>query len=404
MSEREPASAEFAPQRLSGGRRRIDPLAIGALVVVAGIGLAVIKPWGGDPSMIAEASAIPASMAPEERPTVEPRASASTVADAPYGLDAPLLDWPEADAALQPRADWGIRTLVVDPEPPPDVMRSVLQVVERWTGIETDREPVQDVELGSSDREILALGLTYPDDEAPLDARLWRAVDGGWEWLAADRLGPPDDGTMLFSPPRVGGAYLATWPPGRYLAEWLGPDGIDGVTFRIEGRFQGAEPGLAQLKPPDRDLPSPLRPDFRVEEGDRLFAVSRGIAEGLPAPGTIPLDAARAWRETLARPSTPVREVAAAFLPEANGLGVLLPPDARGANGAIVSLGPDPGTVDAQRVIGIRFLEDERSPYVIFRAPDGGSWLPGVYRLDVSWTGVEGPRRTSYHVEVRPGP
>ena len=27
-----------------------------------------------------------------------------------------------------------------------------------------------------------------------------------------------------------------------------------------------------------------------------------------------------------------------------------------------------------------------------------------VYRLDVSWTSVEGPRRTSYHVEVRPGP
>ena len=25
-------------------------------------------------------------------------------------------------------------------------------------------------------------------------------------------------------------------------------------------------------------------------------------------------------------------------------------------------------------------------------------------RLDVSWTGAGGPRRTSYHLEVRPGP
>ena len=144
---------------------------------------------------------------------------------------------------------------------------------------------------------------------------------------------------------------------------------------------------------------------FRVADDERLFEVTRGVANGLSAPGTVPLDAVRAWQDAIGTPAATTQpEVAAAFLPEANGLGVLLPPDAKGADGSIVSLGPETAAVDAQRSIGVRFAEDARAPFVVFRAPDGGTWLPGVYRLDVSWTGVEGPRRTSYHLEVRPGP
>ena len=411
MSGREPESAEFAPERLStGSRRRLDPLAIGAIVVVAGLGLAVVKPWGAtSESAVATASA-PAEVAETapattDAPTV-PKPAVTGRQEGPIGLTAPLLSWATADAALRDHDAWGIRTLIADPDPDPAAATTEAQVVERWTEIRADRSPTKAIHLLSGDRAILAIGLTFPHDQAPLDTRLWREVEDGWEWLATDALDETDlQGSWLFAPPKVGGGYLATWPPGRYRAEWLGPSGIQQVTFRIAGRFSTGGPSLAPLKPPDRRLPSPVKPDFEVVDGDRLFAVTRGIATGLDAPGTTPFDPARAWQEAIrAADDWPEGEIAHAFLPEANGLGVLFPSDAHGAEGSIVSLGPGSPALDAQRLVGMRFADTGRTPYVIFRAPGGGTWLPGVYRLDVSWTGTSGPRRTSYHVEVRPAP
>jgi hypothetical protein len=403
MSGREPEFAEFAPERLStGSRRRLDPVAVIAAVVVAGVALAIAKPWAGSDE---QARTDPSAASPvASSPVVDPSAVAgSTPGEAPLvGTQEPPIGWTEAELALHEHQTWGIRTLIRDPEPGAagPAMAGVAEVVERWQGLTAD-----DLPIGSLDPPIVALGLTFPPAETPLDVRIWRAAADGWEWLAADPLPDAPADTFLFAPPRVAGGYLAAWPAGRYRLEWLRPDGIERWTVQVQTRSATGQAALAPLRPPDRTLPSPLTPDFDVERDQRLFAVSRGIAAGLPAVGTVPLDADATWRQVLATdPSATFDPVASAYLPEANGLGVLLPTDARGASGSIVALGPDGGPVDAQRSVGIRFGDDGRAPFVVFRAPGGGTWLPGVYRLDMSWTGAEGPRRTSYHVEVRPGP
>ena len=149
----------------------------------------------------------------------------------------------------------------IDPEPPADP-----EAVERWTGSPTAERGRRrkDLRLLSGDGAILALGLTFPADEAPLDARLWREVEDGWEWLAADPLSPTDQGgAFLFAPPRVGGGYLTTWPPGRYRAEWLGAERHR--RGHASASPVGSPPArrASPAQPPDRTLPSPLQPGLR---------------------------------------------------------------------------------------------------------------------------------------------
>jgi len=403
MSEREPEFAEFAPERLTGGRsRRLDPLAIGGAVVVIGLAAAIVKPWGTTEPMAsiqpsdapAASSTAPAASATAQEPAV------TGPADGPVGLDEPPVGWGEATVVVRDHDAWGIRTLIDDPEP------GGSSAVERWSALPgSGRSPDgPEVVLPSDAAAILALGLTFPVDDAPLDARIWRAVGDGWEWLAADPLATDGVGAFLFAPPKVAGGYLPTWPTGHYRIEWLADDGIGVATIRVEGRFETGRASLVSLRPPDRTLPSPLNPDFAVADDERLFAVSRGIAAGLPGSGSIPLDAATAWRRALDVRDEIPPAVAMAYLPEANGLGVLLPRGTSGADGDITRLGPDDVVLDAQRSVGIHFAPDGRSPYVIFRAPGGASWLPGVYRLDVTWSSPAGPRNASYHLELRPAP
>lgn len=403
MSGREPEFAEFAPERLTGGRsRRLDPLAIGAAVVVVGFAVAIVKPWGvADPGLAAQASEAPAAAAIGPAASLVAREPAVTgPADGPIGLREPPVGWNEAVDVVRDHEAWGIRTLIDDPEP------GGSDAVERWAALPgSGRSPDgPEVVLPSDAEAILALGLTFPAGDVPLDARIWRAVGDGWEWLAADPLAADGAGAFLFAPPKVAGGYLPTWPTGRYRIEWLADDGIGTATIRVEGRFETGRASLVSLRPPDRTLPSPLTPDFAVADDERLFAVTRGVAAGLPGSGSIPLDAAAAWRQALDVRDELPPAVAMAYLPEANGLGVLLPTGTSGADGDITRLGPNDAVLDAQRSVGIHFAEGGRSPYVIFRAPGGATWQPGVYRLDVTWQSPAGPRTASYHLELRPAP
>ena len=44
-----------------------------------------------------------------------------------------------------------------------------------------------------------------------------------------------------------------------------------------------------------------------------------------------------------------------------------------------------------------------RTPFVVFAAPDGGVWPPGVYAVTVDWTDAAGSHHGTWHVELRPG-
>ena len=175
--------------------------------------------------------------------------------------------------------------------------------------------------------------------------------------MAGRRSAQPDrpGGAFLFAPPRVGGGYLPTWPTGRYRVEWLGTTASARSTFRVAGRFATGRPASPRSSHRIATCPARSGP-VPVADDERLFAVTRGVAAGLAAPGTVPLDAARAWQDASGRPAATTHpEAAAAFLPEANGLGVLLPRTPRARTARSSGSGRTTVAVDAQRSLGVRF-------------------------------------------------
>jgi hypothetical protein len=138
-----------------------------------------------------------------------------------------------------------------------------------------------------------------------------------------------------------------------------------------------------------------------------LFATVDRVGVPLPAVEGPPLDEVGAWLNL--DPGTaraPRSFVAAAYLPRATGLGVMLPPGSVVQSARMERLAPEPLPGEPPRVEGL--LDDAGRPapaeYVLFATPDGGSWSPGTYRLSVGWADADGLHERSWHLELRPGP
>ena len=401
MSGREPTFAEFEPTRLAPRRRRLDPVLVGALIVVAAVAAAVVKPWDlapteGDasasapPAVASGAVGAPATSAP----LIPAPSDGSWTPDGP-AVGSPAITWSQAAAAITAREAWGVRAIVLDPAPATNEAPAGASagLAERWMVAEA--QPAQ-VELGSIDAGVLALGVTFPPDDLPLDVRIWRATASGWRWLDVPRIGSsPAFGEHLFGPPRVDGVGLPSWPAGSYRVEVLTGAGIREMDVGLANRFDVVPDPLDLPTVTDQTLPSPFAPRLGALRGPGAFVVAEGSAIALDAPEEPgPRAGVDLWRTG----------VAGAWEPRANGLGVLLPTGSSEASATLHRVLPVEGSVDARRAVGLRFEGDGRSPYVIFRAPGGVPWPAGVYRLDVTWTDASGPRSAAWHVELRPGP
>ena len=96
------------------------------------------------------------------------------------------------------------------------------------------------------------------------------------------------------------------------------------------------------------------------------------------------------------------RMVAAAYVPRATGLGVMLTNHATVQLAIVRRIAPDSRFLAAPVLGGISETRG-RTPWVAFAPRDGGAWPPGVYAMTVYWTDPAGSHDETWHVELRPG-
>jgi len=398
-------SVEFEPVRLGRRRRRLDPVAIGAVTVAIALGAAVLKPWdatGSTSGSLGEASSAPVASGGLTGP------HATATAAMPGGNEASAasaLTWAQVESVLHRHEAWGVRAIVIEPSAGggPSANR---RFAERWLAVSPgDGDAVRAAQLDPSDRSVIALGVTFPPEQTPLDVRIWRLGAGGLEWVDTEALDSvPSGGAFLYFRPGGDAGQPRSLSAGTYRIDVLVGGSIRRVEVTIPDRFANV-PGAAE-RPSLRDngpLGDPAEaalPDLPIG----LFATVAGTALPLPADEGPPLDEAAAWLNV--DPGTrrePRSFVAAAFLSRATGLGVMLPPGSVVQSAALERLapGPLPGVPARVEVPG---QSTALTAHVLFGAPDGRAWTPGVYRISVVWADADGLHDKSWHAELRPSP
>lgn len=404
-------SVEFEPTRL-GRRRRLDPLLLGAIGVVIAVLAAVAKPWGapdgdGDRGAASPATASPiAAAVPSASPPVS---STTTHPGGSQTRSASVPDWSDIGRAVRRHESWGIRVILRAPasDGPPT------RIVERWFGLPSgDGEPpAVAVDVGRV--PILALGVTFPTAQLPLDVRVWRIGPADPEWLDIQAIDSvPSGGGFLYvragppGRPPLSGRQAQAWTPGTYRVDALVDGGIRTITVRI------ADP---DSDVPTRDVataPAPTAAEPLVEPADSelpdiaigAFATVDGASVAFDAIEGPPLDGPGAWLNV--DPGTgraPRSFVASAYLPGATGLGVMLPPGSVVRTASLERLAPGPLAAPLDP-LDPKTGYAERQDVVLFGPPSGGAWPAGVYRIDVDWADRDGIHARSWHVELRPGP
>ena len=408
-------SVEFEPVKIGQPRRRLDAVSIGAVVVAIALAAAILKPWNvgseaGDAGAAAEASAQPAGSTAGTASLTGPHSTAEVAL--PRILrsgSASSPTWADIEPVVRRHEDWGIRAIVIksstDAAPSASGSASANQrFAERWIPLTFDAvEPSAYVD--SSDRSIVALGITFPTSHTPLDVRIWRVGSAGLEWVdtaALDSL--PSGGGFLYARPGIVGGSTQAWAAGTYRVDVLVDGSIRRFGVTIPDRFSNVP--APSGRPSLRDVgelidpgKAPL-PDLPIG----LFATVDGVAVPLPADEGPPLDEAAAWLDV--DPGTrraPRRFVAAEYLPRANGLGVMLPPGSVVQSASIARLAPEPLAAVPQQVEDGAATGAPAS-HVLFHAPDGRAWVPGTYQLSVVWADADGLHDRSWHAELRPGP
>lgn len=392
-------SVEFEPVKLGPRRRRVDPVAIGALVVAIGLVAAIAKPW----NVGAAADVTPAPSGPDS--LSGPRSTAAVAVPRILTSDAAATPaWDEVRPVIHPHDAWGIRAIITEPTPDP-IPGAKPSYVERWYPIpdEGNQADMPTVDIDPDNEMVVALGITFPSAHTPLDARIWRSIPNRLEWVDTQPIEPQPSGGGFLYLPQTEGPSAPTWGAGTYRIDVL----VDGQIRR----FGVTIPNRFSIVPNPSDFPrSPgelLDPAGRAlpDMPEGLFANVRGVSVPLPAEEGPALDEAGAWLNL--DPGTahaPRSFVAAVFLPGATGLGVILPPGSVVQDSAVHGLAPGPLEANAVRVDGAGSAAGASAPNVLFRAPGGGAWPPGVYRISVAWSDAGGAHDRSWHVELRPGP
>jgi hypothetical protein len=220
-----------------------------------------------------------------------------------------------------------------------------------------------------------------------------------FEWINAARIDNQAEtrAPLLVRMPLLDGVVPVPWEAGQYRVDVLMGDGIHRISVVIPKQF-GDEPGPDEwpVRAPDTVAAAASDPSA-IRVG--LFATVDGAAVSIPAREAQPLGEAQAWDdEVIADDSI----VAATYLPRATGLGVMLTSHAAVAAASIRRLAPDPLADPPPASGGISDAQG-RTPFVVFAAPDGGVWTPGVYAVTVDWEDAAGPHHGTWHVELRPG-
>jgi hypothetical protein len=398
-------SVEFEPVQLGPRRRRgVDPVAIGALLVVIGLAAAVAKPWDSG-STTATATRGPAAE-PQPLPgaasSLDARGAAPTAATPGISTASapPPLAWDQVRPVIHPHDAWGIRVIVNRPLSN-EATGANQHLAELWYPIQIGATGIPTVNIDQNDRPVVGLGITFPADRLPLDTRIWRVQPDGLTWVDTRALDPTPSGGAFLYQPEAAGPLAGAWGAGTYRIDVLVDGSVQRFGLAIPNRF-GIVPGFSEL---------PLAPQGLVlpglvpvsELGIGLFAMAGDVAVPLPAHEGPALTEAAAWLNV--DPGTgraPRSFVASAYLPRATGIGVMLPAGSLIKDATVGRLAPD-SLVQAHPDV-IVFGGPSQKSWAGFLAPGGGAWAPGVYRFTVAWSDTKGLHNGSWHVELRPGP
>ena len=393
-------SVEFEPVNLGQRRRRLDPVSIGAVAVAVALAAAILKPWGGAPGAgsAAEALPTPARSANLTGPHATASLAPSRSVTAGSGTSP---SWAELEPVIQRHELWGIRAILINPAADA-VAANERRYAERWFPLPNHGERTPTAQVDPTDRSIVALGITFPPNHTPLDARIWRVASDGLEWIDTQAIDAvPSGGAFLYV---MGGDPARPWASGTYRVDVLVDGSVRRFGVTIPDRFSNVpgvtrRPALRAGGPLADPADAPL-----IDLPIGLFATVDGVAVSVPADEGPPLTETAAWLDV--DPGTrraPRTFVAAEHLPRATGLGVVLPPRSVVMSATMARLAPEPFPVVPARVDeGAR--DGTPTSHVLFRAPDGGTWAPGVYRLSVVWADFDGLHEGSWHAELRPGP
>ncbi len=387
-------SADFEPVKLGPRRRRLDPVAVGVAVVAVALIVAVVKPWGDvGPGPAGGPSPAPASASPKP-PAIS----------IPGDLVPPT--WADVRSVISRRSEWGIRTIVMGPQPeaPPG---TTARYSERWVAADAnplDGFPGRIAVVDERDGSIVALGVTFPPEQAPLALRIWRVrAVAEPEWIDTRPVDVvPARGAYLLLRRSGAEAAVHSWAPGRYRIDLL----AGGEIRRVELLIRDASGDLPDPKP----WPGAGRPTTALDG-----AWFEGLPVGLFAqvgPAVVPLassagpalDEAGAWLDLDPGGTGPEPGsfVARSWQPRATRLGVVLPPASTVRSAVLRRLAPFD---DTTRIVGETTTgSGESRSYVAFAPATGATWRPGVYAITVVWEDGDGAHDRTWHVELRPGP
>jgi hypothetical protein len=386
MSSPRLEDAEFAPAPIRG-RRRGDAVASGLVVVVViALAVAVAKPWeqGGG----AAASAGPS-------PTAGRTAAAGGgPASPPPGPIVVAPTWADVGPVISGHDAWGIRAITVD--------AGYHELWEPATRTSTDQAASAMIAPGSA--RVVALGVTFPPAETPLDVRAWldHGLDGQ-EWLATR---PVNDlaglGAYLLVRPGADASAALRWAPGRYRLDVLVGHAIRRLWVEI--RDTTGTPA------PDRPWPEPSLGlgDVPVADvasaGVGAFAWNGTPAAAVSADAGPNLDETDAWLDLdrVDVAGSPRSFVGKVFMPDAAALGVALPPSSDVRVATIRMLAPSGPAAADDPSSGL--VSTGVTSFVAFSRSSGAAWRPGVYALRVAWLDGAGSHDRTWHLELLPGP
>jgi hypothetical protein len=397
-------SVDFDPVKLGPRRRRIDPVRVLILTVAAALAVAIVKPWAPSPTTDGpgpSVAAAPPSVPPSGSPTPGPTARTTRTAVS-TGVPAPT--WAEVAPIITAHDTLGVRAILVARRPNVGNPANP-RFQEHWSRTTPDLAGVATAYVTRDEQSIVALGITFPTDAAPLDVRIWRLhANDQFEWIDARPLEPTDPiGAFTFAKVGPSGSDSESWPSGHYRIDILAEDAVHRIALQIPGRF-GSVPApdewpqtLVNLVGPEESDPSAVRVG--------PFATVDGVAVPLATRTGALMTEEEEWRRVHAEDQAGLGAsvVASAHLPRATGLGVMLTSHA-GVRLAIVRrIAPDARFSAAPMLGGISESQG-RTPWVAFAPRGGGMWPPGVYAITVRWTDPGGLHVETWHVELRPGP
>jgi hypothetical protein len=375
-------------------RRSTLPAAVAVIVAIAFVGLALAKPWDSGRAL---SSVAPSGNAP-------PAASDNLGAAQPTPFAIPPTPADMAAAASN-RHDWGVRAIVVPATREPRGDGTDSGLAERWLPVDVDSGAAWDssvtgvaVEPGD---EVVALGLTTPDDEMPLDVRFWRFEPGVTTRRIVPRpLAGPEAGSWLFLPDLRETTVLGTWPAGTYRIDVL-------LGQRIVRLVTVVPPGVAAGVP--RATAQPVLPANLVDQVGAFnagpFAVAPGGAFPLLGDAGDPLDERAAWLG----PATGQLEIAAVSqiaTDPVSAIGLLLDPGEQLTDAVLDRVRPT-GEGPGLRVVPLPPVPmqggGDRTSAVIIEHTDLRAVETGFYHLTATATFPDAsPNTRTWNLEIVP--